>query len=323
MELLNVLVQTSAASVRLSVPLLFTALAGLFAERSGVFDIGLEGKVLISAFAAASAAYATRSAWIGLLAAMATSTSFSMLHGFVSITNRGDQTISGVAINFVTAGAAPLLGMAWFGLGGWTPSLAASNRFMALTLPFADQIRSVPVIGTIYSGLASGHNILVYLAFATVPLTWWIFQRTRFGLRLRAVGENPGAVDSAGVSVSWLRYRALACNGVLCGCAGAYLSVAQSNGFIPGMSAGKGYIALAALVFSKWRPWNVLLTCLLFGFLDAVSIRIQGTVLPGIGVLPVQFVQALPCVLTVLLLAGFVGPAIPPKSSGLPYLKER
>ena len=156
-----------------------------------------------------------------------------------------------------------------------------------------------------------------------VPITYWALYSTRFGLRLRAVGENPAAVDTAGISVRGLRYMAVVICGVLVGLSGVYLSLAQAAYFQPHMSAGKGFIALAALVFAKWRPWPALATCLLFGVLDAVSTRLQGTEIPGIGQVPVQAIQALPYVLTVVLLAGFIGKAIPPKASGVPYVKER
>jgi len=155
-----------------------------------------------------------------------------------------------------------------------------------------------------------------------VPLTWWVLYRTRFGLRLRAVGENPAAVDTAGISVTWLRYRAVICCGLLCGFAGAYLSLAQSAGFIRDMTAGKGFIALSALIFAKWRPVQAPGACFLFGLLDAMAIRLQGVPVPGIGIVPVQFMQAVPYVLTVVLLAGFVGRAVPPKAGGVPYVKE-
>ena len=157
----------------------------------------------------------------------------------------------------------------------------------------------MPILGPIYSELISGHSILVYLAFLMVPFTWWVLFRTRFGLRLRAVGENPAAVDTAGISVAWLRYRAVICTGVLTGIAGAYLSVAQNAGFVKDMTAGKGFIALAALIFAKWKPVPAMFACLLFGFLDAASIRFQGQAWPLIGKVPVQFMQALPYVLTV------------------------
>ena len=156
-----------------------------------------------------------------------------------------------------------------------------------------------------------------------MPLVAWVVYRTRFGLRLRAVGENPAAVDTAGISVAGMRYRALMVTGVLTGIAGAYLSIAQNAGFIRDMSAGKGYLALAALIFGKWRPVPALLACLLFAFTDAAQARLQGVPLPGIGQVPVQLIQSLPYLLTILLLAGFVGSAVAPKAIGVPYVKER
>ena len=309
--------------LRLSAPLLFASLAGLFAERSGVFDIGLEGKLLASAFSAAAVATVTGSAFLGLFSGILASTMFALLHGFACITHRGNQIVSGVAINFLAAGLTVLLGQDWFAQGGRTPQLTGSGRFTDITLPFAEGAREIPFIGYIYSELISGHNLLVYLAFLSVPLTWWIVYRTRFGLRLRAVGENPAAVDTAGISVKWLRYRSMICCGIFCGIAGSYLSVAQSAGFIKDMSAGKGFIALAALIFAKWRPVSAMFACLLFGFLDAVAIRLQGKEVPGIGEIPVELFQALPYILTVVLLAGFIGKAIPPRAGGTPYVKER
>ena len=154
-------------------------------------------------------------------------------------------------------------------------------------------------------------------------MVWWVVYRTRFGLRLRAVGENPTAVDTAGLSVVKLRYKALVIGGVLCGIAGAYLSTAHNAQFTRDMTAGQGYIALAALIFGKWRPLTVMLACLLFGFLDALAVRLQGVVISGIGEIPVQFIEATPYLLTVILLAGFIGRAIPPKAAGKAYVKER
>lgn len=319
--LLSVL--TLDATLRVSTPLVLCAMAGIFSERSGIIDISLEGKLLCGAFAAASAAAVTGSVWIGLLAAIGASMCLSLVHGFACITHRGNQVVSGVAINTLMSGLTVTLGMAWFGRGGQTPSLPNEARFTALTWPGTEVIGDLPFLGPIYVELLSGHNLLVYVAFLAVPLTYWVIFRTRFGLRLRAVGENPLAVDTAGISVSWLRYRSILCAGALCGIGGAYLSTAQSAAFGREMSAGMGYIALAAMIFGKWRPVPAMLACLLFGFLNAISDRLQGVKLPGIGEVPVQLIQALPYVLTVVLLAGFIGKAIAPKAIGVPFVKER
>lgn len=322
MEFFNTLILILDSTVRLSTPLLLACLAGLYSERAGVFDIGLEGKMLAAAFAAAAAAAVWGSAWMGLLMAVATSVGLALVHGFACITHRGNQIVSGVAINFIALGMTALLGQAWFNRGGRTPPLDSEARFGDLTWPLAQWLADVPVIGGLYSELISGHKGLVYVAFLAVPLSAWILMKTRFGLRLRATGENPAAVDTAGISVTQIRYLAVMCCGLLCGLAGAYLSIAQTAGFVQDMTAGKGFIALAALVFAKWRPVQAMFACLLFGFLDAVAIRLQGVEVSGFEV-PVTFIQALPYILTVVLLAGFVGRATPPKAGGVPYVKER
>ena len=312
------------STIRLATPLLFACLAGLFSDRAGVFDIGLEGKMLVAAFAAAAASYATGSVWMGVLAGIGAALMFAAIHGLASITFRGNQLISGVAVNFLASGLTVVLGTSWFKLGGQTPALVDGMRFSDITLPFAAPSGQgdLGLLSGIYSHVLSGHSILVYVALACVPLTWWVLYRTRFGLRLRAVGENPAAVDTAGVSVTGLRYAAVGITGVLCGLAGAYMSMGLSAGFLREMTAGRGYIALAALIFAKWRPWYALMACLLFGLLDAIAIRFQNIDI-GVLVIPVQFTQALPYILTVIILAGFVGKAIPPRAGGEAYVKER
>ena len=318
-DIISILITT----IRVSTPLILACLAGLYSERAGIVDIGLEGKLLASAFGAAVVAALTGNVWMGLFAGIGVSLIFSAIHGLASINFRGNQIISGVALNFLASGLTVFLGGAWFGRGGNTPPLSGDARFYGIELPFARELAGVPVIGPIYSGLLSGHTILTYIAFLAVPLTAWVLWRTRFGLRLRAVGENPKALDTAGMSVSWLRYKALAITAVLVGMGGAYLSTAQAASFSREMSNGRGYIALAALIFAKWKPWPALGACLLFGFLEALQYRLQGVDLPLIGRVPTQAMQALPYVLTILLLAGFVGRAIAPKASGQPYVKER
>jgi ABC-type uncharacterized transport system permease subunit len=253
---------------------------------------------------------------------MTVSLGTALLQGVAAITLKGNQLIAGVAINMLAAGMTTFLGQTWFSQGGRTPALGEGGRFSPVTLPFATELAGVPILGPIYSDLISGHYLLVYIAFIMVAVTAYVLFRTRFGLRLRAVGENPKAVDTAGISVVKLRYQAVIITGLLCGLAGAYFSIAQGSGFGNNMTAGKGYIALAALIFAKWKPVPAMFTCLLFGFLDALQIRLQGAKLGGIEI-PVQAIQALPYVLTVILLAGFIGKAVGPKAGGVPYTKER
>jgi simple sugar transport system permease protein len=310
------------ATIRLSAPLLLACLAGMYSERAGVFDIGLEGKMLAAAFAAAAAAAVTGDMWLGLLAGLVVSVLTALLQGAAAITLKGNQLIAGVAINMLAAGLTTFLGQTWFHQGGRTPALVAGARFTPIELPFARELGGIPIVGPIYQELISGHYLLVYIAFLAVPVTAFVLFRTRFGLRLRAVGENPKAVDTAGISVTRLRYQAVLITGLLCGFAGAYFSIAQGSGFGNNMTAGKGFIALAALIFAKWRPVPAMFTCLLFGFLDALQIRLQNADIFGIAV-PVQAIQALPYVLTCVLLAGFIGKAVGPKAGGVPYVKER
>jgi general nucleoside transport system permease protein len=317
------LLQLLDSTLRLATPLLLACLAGLYSERSGVFDIGLEGKMLVAAMCAGAVAFYTGSAWVGALAGIAGSLVFALIHGVTSITFRGNQLIAGVALNFLASGLTVLTAQALFGQGGRTPPLEGAARFGELTLPFAEALRPVPVIGPLYADVISGHSILVYMAFAIVALTWWVLYRTRYGLRLRAVGENPAAVDTAGVSVTGLRFSAVMVTGVLCGLAGAYMATALQAGFGKEMTAGRGYIALAALIFAKWRPVQAMWACLLFGFFQALAARpdiVEGIVQVKV---PVSFIEALPYVLTVIVLAGFIGKAIPPRAGGEPYVKER
>ena len=311
------------STLRLATPLMLACIAGLYSERAGIFDIGLEGKMLAAAMCAGAAAAVSGSAWWGLLAGIGGSLVFAVIHGVTSITFRGNQLISGVALNFLASGLTVLVAQSMFGQGGRTPALNGAARFQPIALPFAEEARAIPVIGPFYDEVVSGHPLPVYAAFAVVALTWWVLYRTRFGLRLRAVGENPAAVDTAGVSVVGLRYAAVMVTGVLCGLAGAYMATALQAGFGKEMTAGRGYIALAALIFAKWRPVAAMWACLLFGFFQALANRpdvVEAVVQVKV---PVPFLTALPYVLTVLVLAGFVGKAIPPRAGGEPYVKER
>jgi len=315
-----------ASTLRVSVPLILCALAGVLCERAGVIDLGLEGKMLLTAFTAAAVGAFTQSLPLALLAAMAVGVALSMLHGYACVTHRGDQVVLGMAITMTAAGLTVVLGIAWFQQGGQTPPLPDNVRLGRWFVGAGEAVAGIPLVGRALQLAFFGHTALVYLSLLLVGAVWWLLYRTRFGLRMRATGENPAMVDAAGVSVAALRYRALALNGVLCSLAGASLVLAQNPSFIPNMTAGRGYMALAALIFGKWHPAGALLACLLFGFLDAVSIRLQGASLPGWlggGAVPVQAIQALPYVLTVVLLAGFIGRATAPAALGRPYLKER
>ena len=291
------LVSMLASTLRVSTPLILCALAGLFSERSGVVDIGLEGKMLFAAFASGAVGAAYGSLPLALAAAVVLGVALSWLHGWACVSYPGDQVVSGVAVNILASGMTVVLGIAWFAQGGQTPAVAASVRL--------------------------NHNTMMVFSLALVPAVWWLLYRTRFGLRLRAVGENPQMVDAAGVSVKGMRYAALTLNGALCGLAGSYLVLAQSANFSHDMTAGRGYMALAALIFGRWRPFGACAACLLFGFLDAAAIRLQGVQIVGFGEVPVQWIQALPYVLTVCLLAGLVGKSVAPAALGVPYRKER
>ena len=312
-----------ASTLRVSVPLILCALAGVMCERAGVIDLGLEGKMLATAFATAVVGVSSGSLALALGAALAVGLALSMLHGYACVSHRGDQVVLGMAITMTAAGLTVVLGIAWFAQGGQTPPVPEAVRLDGWFEGAAAAVAQVPGVGKALALAFLGHNAMVYGSLLLVAAVWWLLFHTRFGLRLRAAGENPTMVDAAGVSVKALRYKALALNGVLSSLAGAYLVLAQNPSFIPHMTAGRGYMALAALIFGKWHPVGALWACLLFGFLDAISIRLQGVQLPGFGAVPVQAIQALPYVLTVVLLAGFIGTAVAPKALGRPYVKER
>ncbi len=323
MEALDFILPLLAATLRLATPLLLAALAGMVSERAGIVDVGLEGKMLVGAFAAAACAALTGSATLGLIAGIAAACLLGLVHAYGCVTLRGSQVVSGMAINIVASGLTATLALSWFRLGGQTPPLPPTARFLPISLPGTAALADFPVLGRVYGTLAGGQTAPVYLALALVPVSAYVLGHTRFGLRLRACGEHPAAIDTAGISVARLRYAAVLIASVLCGVAGASVATAQGAGFGRDMIAGRGYIALAAMILGGWRPWPILLACLAFGLLDAAAIRLQGVVLPGVGAFPVEAVQALPYLLTVVLLAGFVGRSIPPKASGLPYVKER
>src|SRR5436190_3000783 len=280
------------STIRTATPLLLAALGGLYSERAGVINIALEGLMLAGAFTAAVVTHYTHSPWIGLAAAMGAGVLVAAVHAVLCIRFKAEQVVSGMAINILMFGVPALLSGALFESTGATPQI-----------PLGELMRYAPVV----------------IAFALVPLTWYVLYRTPFGLRLRAVGENPEAADAAGVSVAGVRYAGVLLSGALAAIGGAYLSIGQSSLFTRNMTAGRGYIALAALIFGKWRPVQTMLACLLFGFAEAVAIQMQG-VIPYVRV---EYIQIIPYVLTIVVLAGFIGASRAPRALGQPYQKER
>ena len=310
------------STIRSAPVLMFAAMAGLFAERSGVVDLALEGKILASAFASAAVAYTTQNPWYGVAAGTAVSVALALLQGFVSITQKGNQLVGGIAINIAMSGLTFVLAQFFYQQGGRTPDLGAA-RLSEIVLPGTAALENVPFIGWLYGHVIGGHTALVYLAFALIPLVHWVVYHSRFGLRLRACGENPHAADAAGVSVERTRYLAMLVAGVLCSFSGAYLAIVQSGFFLRDMSAGAGYLALTALVFGNWRPLYTALGCLMFGFFSAVQIQIEGVELPGVGRIPGSLIQMIPYVVTVIVLAGLMAKSVAPKAIGKPFVKSR
>ena len=285
------------STLRLATPLILAALGGMFSERSGVINIALEGMMLAGAFTAAAVTWAVGNPWLGLLAGIGAGVALASIHAVACIRYKADQVVTGTAINILMIGLPGFLSGAFFLSSGSTPQI-----------PREQLIPWTPIV----------------IAIALVPISWHVLYRTPFGLRLRAVGENPEAADAAGVSVAKARYSGVLLSGMLAGIGGAYLSIGQSSLFTRNMTSGRGFIALAALIFGKWRPVQTMLACLLFGLTEAISIQMQGVVkMPSGDDIPVQFVQMVPYVLTIVVLAGFIGHSRPPRALGLPYQKER
>ena len=310
------------STIRNAPVLMFAALAGLFAERSGVVDIGLEGKILASAFVSAAVGYSTQNPWYGVAAGIAVSAALALVQAFVSITQKGNQLVCGIAINIAMSGLTFVVAQYIFQQGGRTPDLGEA-RLSYVTLPGTEALADVPFLGWFYGSVIGGHSVLVYLAFLLLPVVHWVLYHSRFGLRLRACGENPHAADAAGVSVQKTRYLAMLVAGVLCSFSGAYLSMVQSGFFLRDMSAGAGYLALTALVFGNWRPLHTVLGCLMFGFFAAVQIQMEGVDLPLVGRIPGSLIQMIPYVVTVIVLAGLMARSVAPKALGTPFVKSR
>lgn len=288
------------STIRFATPLIFAALGGLFSERSGVINIALEGLMLAGAFTAAVITYETSNPFLGFFAGMVAGAFLALIYAISVIKFEADQVVAGFGINILMLGLPALLSAAIYDSAGSTEQIAKENL-----LPSFFDI-----------------NIASVLAFALIPICWYVFYKTPFGLRLRAVGENPAAADAAGVSVAKMRYTGVILSGILAAAGGAYLSIGQSSFFTRGMTAGRGFIALAALILAKWRPVPVLLACLFFGFTEALTIPLANYRLASGETVPVQFVQIIPYVLTIIVLAGFIGLSRAPKALGIPYRKE-
>jgi ABC-type uncharacterized transport system permease subunit len=285
--------QVIASTLRLSTPLLLAAMGGLISERSGVINIALEGFMLVGAFAGAVAAHQFSDPWVGMISAMGVGGLFAALYAFFAIQWQANQIVAGTAINFLSAGLTPFFCKILFDVSGSTP-----------TLPIELRLTTQPIVGS--------WMILAVLS--------WMWLRTPAGLWVRFAGEHPQALEASGVRVNRVRWFSVIFSGVLAGLAGATLSICLSSSFTRSMTAGRGFMALAAVIFGKWRPVPTALACLLFGFLDAIQMRLQGVQLGGVGV-PVQFIQVLPYVATVIVLAGFLGRSRAPRSLGLPFQK--
>ena len=291
------------SALRLSTPLIFAALGGLFSERSGVINIALEGLMLMGAFTAAVATYELHDPYLGLLCGVVAGGVLAFVYAVACIKFEADQVVAGMAINFLMIGLPALISGSVYDSSGSTPQI---DKAWQLPTLFGNRL-----------------NVATILVLVLVPIVWYVLYRTPFGLRLRAVGENPAAADAAGVSVIKLRYVAVIISGLLAAAGGAYLSIGQSSLFTRNMTAGRGFIALAALILAKWRPVPVLLACLFFGFMEALTNQIQGVVkLPSGEDIPIQFIQMIPYVLTIIVLAGFIGLSRAPKALGIPYRKE-
>ena len=290
------------ATIRSATPLIFAALGGLFSERSGVINIALEGLMLAGAFTAAVVTLQTHNPYLGFVTGLAAGAILALVYAVACIRFEADQVVAGMAINFLMIGLPALISGVIYDSTGSTPQIAIEDK--------------MPMI----SNSLSWGSIL---AFALIPICWYVVYKTPFGLRLRAVGENPEAADAAGVNVIRFRYLAVVISGILAAAGGAYLSTGQSSLFTKQMTAGRGFIALAALILAKWKPVPVLLACLFFGFTEALTITIQGSIrLPSGEGIPVQFIEMIPYVLTVIVLAGFIGTSRAPKALGIPYRKE-
>jgi ABC-type uncharacterized transport system permease subunit len=296
------------ATIHLAMPLLFAAYGGLISERSGVMNIGLEGMMLFGAFVGVAVTWWTHSTLLGLIAGVAVGAIVGWIHAVLSISARADQIISATAINLGALGLTSALIAPIWGAPGVSPSV---SRIGPVAAPLLSHI---PLIGRLIAGL----NILDYVGFLLVPVMVYFLFRMPSGLRLRACGESPEAAASAGVNVIKTRYAAVIMSGALAALGGVYLSLSQVGLFQRGMTGGRGFIALAAMIFGKWRPVPIMLACVLLGFVDAFQFRAQAVGFP----IPNELLIALPYIVALIALATFIGRATAPAAIGKPYAKE-
>ncbi len=295
------------ATVRMAAPLTFTAVGETYGERAGVINIGLEGLMLIGAVVAYAVAFASGNIWLGVLAAGLAAMVFGVLCGVVTITLGANQIVAGAALNLVGLGLSSFIYRAFFG----TVTDRAIQPLEAVKIPLLSQI---PVLGPVLFE----QNMLVYMALLLAPLAAWVLNRTMLGLAIRSVGEHPKATATAGLSVIGLRYGAVAFGALLAGVGGAYLSVAYANQFVENMVAGRGFIALAIVVFGRWSPLGALWASLLFGFTFALQLRLQAANIQ----IAYQFLQILPYVATIVAMILLRGQSAQPKALGIPYTER-
>lgn len=297
-----------ATGLRLSVPLAFAALAGVLSERSGVFNIGLEGMMLAGAFGAALGASHFGNPLLGVLVGIAMGLLIALVLAVLSVSVGVNQIVSGVALNLLVGGLTAFLSRS---LISQQVSTTILPGFGPIAIPF---LSSIPVIGPVFFG----QDVLVYVLYISVLAIGLVIYQTPWGLSVRATGHDPLASEAAGIGVKRVRYICLLCGGVLASLGGCHIVLSQVHVFTENISAGRGFIALAAVIFGRWHPIGVFLACLLFGFLDAVQLRLQFAN-PDV---PYQIFAMLPYVGSILVLAGLVGRIVPPASLGLPYRRE-
>lgn len=301
------LVALLSAALRLSVPILFAALGGMFSERSGVVNIGLEGIMLVGAFSGVVGSYFTGSQWAGALVAMVSGIAIAALFALITVKIQINQIVSGIAINLLAVGLTSFFFRALFGI---TTTPITVKAFDPMIIP---GLSAIPLIGEIFFS----QTALVYVAFLLVPVSWYILYKTSWGLSIRTVGEHPTAADTVGIPVNRVRTLCVLASGALAGLGGAFLSLGQFNMFVDNMISGRGFIAVAAVIFGRWNPKGILIASLIFGVADALQIRLQTA---GIGI-PYQFLLMFPYVLTVVALTGIVGKTVAPKALGKAYAK--